>query len=542
MASGICTNSPSFSEKVFAWWDYPVFGLLTFLTLLSLLYFLFYWFSFEDHQYYPVTFSAMTLLLIFKLSIHQLRWFLLPSMRKPKERPPRSGLKVAVATTFVRGGEPLEMLEETVKALVAMNYPHETWVLDEEDDDQVKALCLRLGANHFSRKNLVSYQTENGIFQARSKHGNYNAWLYEIGFDRYEIIVTFDPDHIPTPAFLRKVLGHFGDPQVGYVQVAQTYYNQKASFISRGAAEETYSYYSCTQMASYAYGYPVVTGCHTSHRVKALREVGGLAPHDGDDLLITLFYRSCGWKGVYVPEVLARGLTPVDWNGYLTQQLRWARSVLDIKFRYYLRLAGNLSLTERVVSLLHGLGYVEMGITTFIGLILTVSMLVTGITPRVVSGATALRLAGLCAVLQLCAFYRQRFYLDRRSERGLHWRAGLLKFAKWPFLLMALLDAIMGRRVPYALTRKVVGKPRRSMLFWPHMMVAVLIFAAWLWGIFFGHIANPLLYVIPMAIVAGSLGIILTEQVHFSDPYRSGLSPSFPSSSILGSAKGAPLP
>ena len=59
-------------------------------------------------------------------------------------------------------------------------------------------------------------------------------------------------------------------------------------------------------MYCYAMGYPIVTGCHTTHRAAALKAVGGFASHDADDLLITLLYRSQGWRGVYVPKILAR--------------------------------------------------------------------------------------------------------------------------------------------------------------------------------------------------------------------------------------------
>jgi hypothetical protein len=98
----------------------------------------------------------------------------------------RPDWKVGVATTFVPAAESIEMLEETVRALVAMDYPHERWGLDEGDDDgEVKALCARLGAYHFSRKNLQQYHTARGAFESRSKHRNYNAWLYEIGFDQH---------------------------------------------------------------------------------------------------------------------------------------------------------------------------------------------------------------------------------------------------------------------------------------------------------------------------------------------------------------------
>jgi hypothetical protein len=341
-------SQPVGSERVFCWWDYAIFIPLTAWNLVVISSFTAYWLSLEDWRVNPVPIGLVTILLVYNLSLHQLRWFSLLLMRRPKPMQARQGWKVGVVTTFVPGVESFEMLAETLRALVAMEYPHDTWVLDEGDDRRVKALCIQVGARYFSRKHLSHYQTERGIFRSRTKHGNYNAWLYEVGFAQYEIITSFDPDHVPDSAYLVNVLGYFADPTIGYVQAPQVYYNQNASFIARGAAEETYEYYSASQMASYAMGFPIVTGCHTTHRVTALRQVAGFAPHDADDLLLTYLYRASGWKGVYVPKILAQGLTPVNWSAYLTQQLRWARSVLDIKFRVWPKLMGRLSLSARV--------------------------------------------------------------------------------------------------------------------------------------------------------------------------------------------------
>lgn len=460
----------------------------------------------------------MTLILVVIISNNQFRWFLLPCMRRPRPMMARSTWKVGVATTFVPGAEPLEMLEETLRGLIALDYPHDTWVLDEGEDDQVKLLCLRLGANYFSRKNIPRYQSEAGTFQSRSKHGNYNAWLYEIGFDRYEVITGFDPDHVPNTNFLSKVLGYFEDAQVGYVQAAQAYYNQRASFIARGAAEETYAYYSSLQMASYAMGYPIITGCHNTHRVTALKQVGGFAAHDADDLLITQLYRAAGWEGVYVPEILAKGITPVDWSGYLTQQRRWARSVLDIKFRLYRQLSSKLSAKTRVISFLHGLNYIQDGVITLIGLILMTFMFVTGNTP-ILSQLLGGKLIILVGVLQLSDFYRQRFYLDWRNEWGLAWRAWLLQFAKWPYILLALSEVMLGRRLPYAITPKVKELSRCTLLLWPHLYSALILSTAWIVGLLSKDIVYPSVHVWMAIIVAASLALILTEFMNFPHPY-----------------------
>ncbi|MDZ4346941.1 MAG: glycosyltransferase, partial [Candidatus Binatia bacterium] len=506
------------NERVFRRWDYPLFILLTCINLSAIFYFFSYWFFVDELRHHPVTYSVLTLTLLAPLASYQLGWFILPRMRRPKPVTARSGWKVGVATTFVPGAEPLEMLDETVRALIALDYPHDTWVLDEGEDDRVKALCRELGAKYFSRKTMPQYQSEGGTFQSRSKHGNYNAWLYEIGFDRYEIITSFDPDHVPGPAFLSKVLGYFEDPKVGYVQAAQAYYNQKASFIARGAAEETYAYYSSLQMTAYAMGYPIVTGCHNTHRVTALKTLGGFAAHDADDLLITQLYRASGWEGIYVPQILARGLTPVDWRGYLIQQRRWARSVLDIKLRLYPRLSRNFSRKTRVIGFLHGLNYLQDGMMTPVGLSLLVFILVTGKT-QLLSYRIGSKLAILYAVLQLCDFYRQRFYLDRRSEWGWHWRAGVLQFAKWPYFVLALYEVLFGRRVPYAITPKVKTMSRGALLLWPHMFVAFVLCAAWVIGTASAQSISLPVHVWTALLMAGSLAVVLTEFIDFPNPY-----------------------
>jgi len=515
--------SPIVSERVLRRRDYPVFVLLSMLSFLAMAFFLLHWFSYQDWLTYPFSFSLMTLILTITLLNNQGRWFLLPYMRKPRPVAPRAGWKVAVATTFVPGAEPLEMLEQTVRALVNQDYPHDTWVLDEGDDECARALCLRLGAKHFSRKNFPAYLTDDGIFQRGTKHGNYNAWFHKIGFDAYEILATFDPDHIPASNFLTSVIGYFDDPKVAYVQVAPSYYNRNSSFIARGAAEETYEYYSVVQMASYRMGYPIIVGSHNTHRVAALKRLGGFPAHDAEDLLLTLRYRASGWQGVYIPKILAKGLTPVDWVGYLRQQRRWARSVLDIKVRRYFEFSRNLSAKSRLMSALHGLNFLHKSLLIFLGLIATIFMLAAGRTPRVVSYPTMQMLVVLWLVLQGCEFYRQRFYLDPPKEWGIHWRVALLQYAKWPWFLLALLDILLGRRMSYVLTPKVKSKSRNHLLLLPNLLVVILLCSAWLVGRSLGSAVHPVVYICALLFVIASLVLIWTDFWDFPSPFQKPL-------------------
>ena len=461
------------------------------------------------------------------LGMYEARWLTLPLMRVPLHLPARSGWRVGVATSFVPGLEPFEMLEETVGALVAMDYPHDVWVLDEGDDAQVKALCRRLGAHHFTRRGRATYLTDGGIYAAKTKHGNYNAWLDAVGFDRYDVIVNVDPDHIPEPYFLDRLLGYLGDEEVGYVQAAQVYYNQSASFIARGAAEETYAYYSSVQMSSCALGYPIVTGCHTVHRAAALREVGGFAPHEADDMLITVKYRAAGWRGVYVPETLARGLTPVDWPSYLKQQRRWARSVLDVKFRELPREMRRLQPSERVVSTFHGLYYLHGLASALSAVVLTYALAAGAGRPALDLSVLGLLLI-LALPLQLCDFFRQSFFLNRAEEWGFHWRAGVLRFAKWPWVLLALFDALSGRTLVYTTTSKVRASARSWTPAIPHIVVGVMVATAWVVGMRGGHLDSPMLHLIAGFFVFLSFGIAVTCLKTPVDGYSRSLSSTRP--------------
>ncbi|MBA5865677.1 MAG: glycosyltransferase [Nitrospira sp. CR1.3] len=504
------------SEHVFQSKDRAIFLILTLLGLGAIVFFLSSWFRLPAWGTHPFSMVVLFAILSALLVNHLARWWVLRDMVRPLPVPARSGWKVAVVTTFVPRLEPLEMLERTLSALVAMDYPHDTWVLDEEDDDRVRQLCESTGAIHFSRKRFPHYQTEVGTYRKASKHGNYNAWLHEIGFNRYEILAAFDPDHVPEPNFLSRVLGFFESARVGYVQAPQVYANQQASFIARGAAEETYEFFSSVQMACYAKGFPLIIGCHNTHRLSALRECGGFASHDADDLLLTLLYQSRGWHGVYVPEILARGLAPVDWPTYLNQQRRWTRSVLDIKLRIGPIVARNLSPAAMFLNVLHGLNYVHRSIVLPVAMILVAMMLLSGDIPVVATSDTMIGGGLTILVLEIWEWFRQRFYLGGKFERGFHWRAWLVQFAKWPYQIAAFADVIFKRQFPYVTTPKSERVSHPVFVLWPHLITLIVTASAWLIGRSLHGTPPVALQLCGGAIMVVTLGLMITEWIERS--------------------------
>ena len=448
-------------------------------------------------------FLVATALLVFHLASWFGRWLFLWSMRRPTPLPPVPGLKVAVVTTFVPNAESIDMLAQSLRAMRAMDYPHDTWVLDEGDSPDVAALCQRLGVRHYSRNQRDHFQATEGRFAKGTKYGNYNAWLSEIGAAQYQILAAFDPDHVPEKNYLTRVLGFFRDSLVAYVQAPQVYYNQEASFIARGAAEESYAYYSTHLMASYGMGQTILVGSHTTQRISALMEVGGFAAHDADDLLITLRYRASRWQGVYLPEILALGMTPVDWEGYLKQQIRWGRSVIDIKLHVLPQMMGELSLADRFLSLFHGAYYLRAFTIPFAYAVLA-DLLFHGRAPPYLGPLPLGYLTALMVFLGTAGLFRRRFFLDPKREGGMHWRAALLQFAKWPYQCIAAWRAVRRTTGTYTVTLKLRAAGSPWLMLSPHWVVAIIMGLA---------VATAVELHMPLTtpIVLGGMAIVLTS-------------------------------
>ena len=438
------------------------------------------------------------------------RWLSLPRMMRPAYRAPSNRLRIAAVTTFVPTHEPLDMLERSLVAMRDMQEPHDTWVLDESNSEAVRALCHRLGVRHFSRAGEPRYNQLSGAFRANTKHGNYNAWCECNGFAEYDVLAMFDLDHVPDVTYLQRTLGYLSDPGVAFVQPPQVYYNQASSFVARGAAEESYSYYSTYLMASYALGHTIVIGSHGVHRLAALQDVGGFPAHDAEDLYLTMQYRAAGWRGVFVPEVLAMGLTPMHWSSYLQQQQRWARSLLDLKFRVLPALATRLSPLERVANLMHGVWYLR-ALALPVLFAMLCGLLVTNTVPAFLSRDAVLALAALAVVPLTLGMVQHRYYLAPDRVDRFHWRGLVMQFAKWPVLVRATAQAITGRSHTYALTSKHAGAPPSSLLAPAHVTVVVIIATAWAIGIGRHGALHPQLTIAAGMVTAMSLAIAASD-------------------------------
>jgi cellulose synthase/poly-beta-1,6-N-acetylglucosamine synthase-like glycosyltransferase len=257
--------------------------------------------------------------------------------RDPIPVRPQRNLMIAFVTTIVPSKEPIEMVRRTLIAAQAIQYRGrlDVWLLDEGDDPAVRAMCAELGVRHFSRKGVERFNQKRGPFRARTKHGNYNAWLATHGSD-YQVMMSVDPDHIPLPNYAERIVGYFRDADVAYVVGPQAYGNCD-NLVTKAAESQQFPFHSVIQRAANRYGVAMLVGTNNAIRIDAILGVGGLSDSITEDMATGLKLHSSRnpvtgrrWRSVYTPDVLAIGEGPSSWSDYFSQQLRWSRGTFEI--------------------------------------------------------------------------------------------------------------------------------------------------------------------------------------------------------------------
>ncbi|HEY0158738.1 MAG TPA: glycosyltransferase family 2 protein [Thermoanaerobaculia bacterium] len=438
-------------------WERGVLGVLLFLGVQSVVYFALWWFRAGHVNNLPlfILLSFATWYGVFRIMVG---WYNIFHLDQPDPVAPAEGMSVAIFTTSAPG-EPYEMFVRTLAAAREIRYPHTTYLLDDTRDPRLAALAEEMGAVHLELLDVPG-----------AKAGKINAAL---GRTIEDFILVLDPDHIPFPELLDRVLGYFADEEVGFVQVAQAYGNAGESFVARAAAEQTFAFYGPIMQGMHGTGTAVAIGANCTFRRKALESIGGHGLGLAEDLVTSIRLHARGWTSIYVPEVLSRGLVPSDLDSYLKQQLKWSRGVYEVLFREYPRAFRSLTAYQKISYFMIG-SYYLVGVTSLIFLSVPLIYLIFRKQPAVfllseyIAHAVPVGFFGAAVY-----FFSQRWLCDPDRERGVHWRGTLLKIGSWSIYLKGLALAILGIAVPYIPT----AKQRRRARFWvsARLPLAVLV-------------------------------------------------------------------
>lgn len=378
---------------------------------------------------------------------------LLRKIRPYKHKSPQKNLKVAFITTFVPGSEPHEMLRRNLKAITEVEYRHDTWLLDEGGDAGAKKICKELGVRYFTRFGKEKYNTVGGKFAKKTKGGNHNAW-YDAHGKAYDIVAQVDTDFLVKKNFLTETLGQFRDPQVAFVGTPQYYGNYDEGLVSRGAAEQTYSFYGPVLRGQSGYNSTNMIGANHIVRVAALKEIDWYAAHLTEDLLTGMRLFAAGWKSVYCPKILAVGEGPSRWDAYFAQQMRWAHGCFDILFRHSWKLLPKMSFS-RGIRLFILLQHYFTGLNMVVGSALLALYFLTGITTTNYSlQYVVLIYVPLLVWLYAVPLWYHKFNILHKKERGILLAGKIISLAVQPIYFLAFVGAVRNKKITFRVTPK----------------------------------------------------------------------------------------
>lgn len=320
------------------------------------------------------------------------------SVREPPAAAPGRLVDVFV-TTY---NEPVEMLRRTLVAATRIRYPHETWLLDDGNRPEMRALAEELGVRYLAR-------TEN----RHAKAGNLNNALRHA---RGEFVAVFDADHVPSRQFLDRTLGYFRDPDVACVSTPQDFYNvdsfqHRSRPGSRLVWNEQSLFFRVIQRGKDTHNAAFFCGTCGVLRRKALDEIGGFAVDTiTEDLDTSLRIHRRGWRTVYHAESLAFGVAPADVVPFLKQRMRWGQGAMQVLRRHrFILFARGLTLAQKLSYLASTITYLE-GWQKLVFYAAPVIVLLTGVMP--------IDYVSWDFLLHFIPYYVLTFWMFEETSRG----------------------------------------------------------------------------------------------------------------------------
>ncbi len=359
-------------------------------------------------------------------------------------------------------GEPVEIVEETLRAALAMDYPHfkvyvlnDGYVAKKDNWQEIEDMCKKYSAYCITRK------TPGG-----AKAGNINNGMR---VSSSPFVVIFDADHVPHTDFLRKTMPYFANKRLGFVQSPQYYKNHAVNDITEGSWEQQQLFFGPISKGKNRLNAATMCGTNMVIRREAIMQVGGMCDTNiAEDFVTGLFIHQKGWRSVFVPEVLAEGLAPADFMSYYKQQHRWARGSLEVLFRFNPLFKRGLSMAQKV-QYLASASYYLSGLFVVVNAVIPLVFFFTGQVPFVVSTMAL-------AVVFLPYIFLTLYTVQLSANFTYTFKALSFSMSSWLIHIQALWGVITNKKAAFAITSKKTSSGNKSYLKYamPHIIYYVL--------------------------------------------------------------------
>ena len=370
------------------------------------------------------------------------------------------GSRIAMVVTKAPS-EPFSVVATTLKAMLAQNYPHDTWLADEDPSQETLNWCHEHGVFVSTRKNRPDYHRTSWPRRTRCKEGNLAFFYDHFGYERYDFVVQLDADHVPEPGYLVEMLRPFADLTVGYVSAPSICdRNAVESWAARGRLYAEASMHGSLQ-AGYNRGLaPLCIGSHYAVRTAALKEIGGLGPELAEDHSTTLIMNAHGWRGVHALDAIAHGDGPCTFADLITQEFQWSRSLVMLLLQYSPVYVRRLPLKLKFQFLFSQFWYPLFAVFMALMFVMPILALIRGENFVAVTYPEFLAHFAPLSITLILLAYRWRASGTFRpfDAKVVSWEMTLFLFARWPWALAgtmaAVRDWMTGSYVDFRITPK----------------------------------------------------------------------------------------
>jgi cellulose synthase (UDP-forming) len=366
-------------------------------------------------------------------------------------------------------GEPLRVLEPTLRAAAKIDYPdYQVTVADDRDDPAVKALCGELGFTYLTRPT-----------HENRKAGNLN---YAYTRTSAPFLLVLDADQIPHDTILDVLMGYFTVPKIGFVTTYQAFDVPPGDPWSN----RDRVFYGAMQTSRNATNSAISCGSGVVYRRAALEQIGGFATWNlVEDVYSSLLMHAKGWKSVYHHFPVTHGTAPIEVTGHVRQRWQWAVDSLRLLFWKCPLFTKGLTWRQRLNYVSFGYNYLLFGIAYPIFFLLPAWGLF--------SEHFFMRTSATDFILWRLPYFIFFFIFNRLiTDRRHHLKDFRAQAGLFEVFFSAVVTALFSRnRVPsYAVTDKVPNHPslvERLHHVLPHLAIIALNIGAIIYGYLHGE-------------------------------------------------------
>lgn len=441
--------------------------------LALLIYFWQWWLAADEHLIGYASFVIVTLVLAWITLLPAYFIYIFGLAKVPL--PARIGGRLAMVVTKAPS-EPFSVVQKTLEAMLGQTgYRFDTWLADEDPGPETIDWCAAHDVKVSTRKGVTEYHQTAWPRRTRCKEGNLAYFYDKYGYANYDFVAQLDADHVPTPTYLREILGPFADPKVGYVSAPSICdANATESWSARGRLYAEASMHGSLQAGYNRNFAPLCIGSHYAVRTKALLEIGGLGPELAEDHSTTLMMNAAGWQGVHAIDAIAHGDGPKTFVDLATQEFQWSRSIVSILLRYSPQLVPKLTPLKQFQFIFSELWYPLFSLFMLVAYLLPIYALATG--SRLVNVSYPEFFMHFAPVslwlVALAFFWRATGTFRPVDAKVLSLDSVIFIFARWPWAMLGSLAALRDRFTSRFVEFRITPKGTTSVTMLPFRVIA----------------------------------------------------------------------